>query len=128
MRPTQIKFSNPNAKQKIGISSKDLEDNYLTSQILGIIYTNSSDPNFQIEDLCTKLGLSRTQIHRKLKATLNTNFSSLLLAMRLNGAIELLHHSNLTNDEISDLSGFRYSSYFIRVFQKKLEKHRRNIV
>jgi AraC-like DNA-binding protein len=48
----------------------------------------------------------------------NKNFNNYLTELRLERAAMLLVESNLLLDEISSRCGFRYTSYFIRMFKR----------
>ena len=77
---------------------------------------NLTDENFGVNELAAKTGLSRSQIHRRLKSGTNKSFSQFIREIRLEKAKELLKDESLTISEIAYKVGFGSPSYFIKSF------------
>lgn len=78
-----------------------------------------SNENFGIQALCKSVGMSRSQLHLKLKALTNKSTSHFIRSVRLYKAKELLQTSNLNITQVSFEVGFKDANYFTRTFTKE---------
>lgn len=83
------------------------------------IETNMDNTAFSSTDLAKLVFLSRTQLHRRLKAILGIPTSLFIQQLRLKKAVMLLQHTNNTITAIAFEVGFKDVSYFARVFKKQ---------
>lgn len=81
-----------------------------------ILETNYSDPDLAVEDIASKIGMSRTQLYRKLGSLTGKTITEHLNALRLEKAKELLITGNLNVSEVAYLVGFNDPKYFGRLF------------
>ncbi|WP_163709462.1 helix-turn-helix domain-containing protein [Mangrovibacterium lignilyticum] len=81
-----------------------------------IVEMNLADENFGVKELARKTGISRTQLHRRLKAANNQSISQFIREIRLNKAKEMLQQELGTVSEIAYKVGFGSPSYFIKCF------------
>ena len=77
-----------------------------------------SDENFGIVKLCVLLNVSRTQLHRKLKALTGQSTSLYIRSVRLQKAKTLLEQSELNVSEVAYKVGFKRVNYFSTVFSE----------
>ncbi len=75
------------------------------------------DESFTIEDLGREVGLSRSQLHRKLKALTDQSPSIFLRTLRLKRAHQLLSQSAGTAAEIAYQVGFGSPAYFSKCYK-----------
>lgn len=87
-------------------------------KLTSIIEKNISDENFSVEILSEEIGLSRSQLHRKVKAITNQSPSEFIRDFRLQRAAELLKQDAGNIAEIAYLVGFNSQAYFTKVFQE----------
>lgn len=80
------------------------------------IEDNFEDEEFGIKELMAELNVSRTQLHRKLKALTNHSTSEFIRKIRLAKAKELLLTTDLNVSEIGYRVGFKSSGYFTQAF------------
>lgn len=80
------------------------------------ILEHLSQDDFGIPELCLAIGLSRSQLHRKLKAITGKSTSLIIRGIRMDEARKLLLHSALTVSEIAYEVGFSSPNYFSTVF------------
>ncbi|MGI9544908.1 MAG: hybrid sensor histidine kinase/response regulator transcription factor [Cyclobacteriaceae bacterium] len=99
----------------IGKVTSPLEDAFIT-KMKEVIESNLSNGDFGVLDLCQSLAMSRTQVHRKLKALTNLSTTHFIRSIRLTKAKELLETSTLNISEIAYEVGFNDPSYFHRTF------------
>ena len=77
------------------------------------------DYNFDVSSFCEFMGMSRMQLHRKLKAVTGQSTTDFIKSNRLKIADSLLLKTNLQIAEIAFLSGFNSSSYFIKSYKEQ---------
>tara|TARA_R110002126_G_scaffold173894_2_gene322450 strand:+ start:1121 stop:1417 length:297 start_codon:yes stop_codon:yes gene_type:complete len=77
------------------------------------------NPNLCVDDFCSHLGLSNSQLYRKTKSLLQTSTNNLIQRHRLNKAIKLLIKKDMNISEIAFETGFNSAAYFTKCFQKE---------
>lgn len=75
-----------------------------------------ADETFGIPELCRTVGISRSQMHRKLKALTGKSTSLIIRSIRLEEARALLVQSELSISEVAYQVGFGNPNYFSTVF------------
>lgn len=93
-------------------------DALFLQRILDTVERHLPDFEFDVEVLARTLGVSRRQLFRKLKAVTGRTPHSLIRAMRLNRAAQLLKESQLTITEITYAVGFSDLKHFRTVFRE----------
>ena len=93
------------------------EDIFL-KKIESILLENLEDENFSSEELACQLFLSRSQVHRKIKALTGMSTSIYIRFIRLQKAKELLASNDLSISEIAYQVGFKSPVYFSQVFKE----------
>ncbi|MFK7936544.1 MAG: tetratricopeptide repeat protein [Saprospiraceae bacterium] len=96
-------------------SELTLEDRFL-QKITVFVRARMSHKDFDLENLCQHLQMSRSQVFRKVKALTGKPPSALIRTIRLHAAHELLHTSDLTVAEVAYEVGFTSSSYFSNTY------------
>lgn len=79
-----------------------------------------TDPRFNIQQLCQYLGMSHSNLHRKLKALTGRSASQMIKAAKIARAKSLLDKPNLTITAVAYDSGFSDPDYFHRVFKQEV--------
>ena len=82
-----------------------------------LVLKDLSNSEVSVEDIAAKLGLSRVQMYRKLKAITNYSPAELLRNIRLREAARMLKTQNCTVAEVSYAVGFTSPSYFTKCFK-----------
>lgn len=101
----------------VGDSFPNLEDEFLAS-VRQAIETNLDDEQFRIPELCKTIGVSRTQLHRKVKALTNLSTTHFIRNIRLQKARALLRTTDLNITQVAFEVGFSDPRYFSRTFQE----------
>ncbi|WP_282122438.1 response regulator [Algibacter mikhailovii] len=83
-----------------------------------IVEDNIDNDQFNVEDLGDKMSMSRSQIHRKLKALTNQSATQFIRNYRLYRAAELLKLDSGNITEIAYQVGFSSQTYFSKCFQE----------
>ena len=98
--------------------SKSLDKKFL-SDFSGIVEQNLGNENFNVDDICKAIGISRVQLYRKVKALLGCSISDYILNRRLKKAKYLLNNESYSIAEVTYLVGFSTPNYFSTVFKNK---------
>ena len=96
-----------------------MEDAFMI-RLLAVITDHMDDAEFTVEELNKKMGMSNTQLFRKLKALTDLSANQLIRHVRLGRAKELLHNGDFTVAEIAYQTGFTDPSYFTRIFSREV--------
>jgi CheY-like chemotaxis protein len=88
------------------------------SEIRAIIRSHMSNELFDTSWLCREIAMSRTQLHRKLKALTGQPTANFIRSIRLSHARHLLETTDLPIGEIATRIGFKDFSHFSRAFAK----------
>ena len=91
----------------------------LPHSYLKCIENNIEDSNFKVIYLAKEIGLSESQLYRKVKALTNTSTAVFIRSVRLQKAKELLQNKKFNIAEVSYKVGFTDPSYFSRVFKEE---------
>jgi len=94
------------------------QDEALLNRLTEVVLNNLAHEKFSIEDLAREIGVSRSQLHRKLKQLTDKSASQFIRAIRLNEAVKKLQQDESSTSEIAYQVGFSSPTYFHRCFQK----------
>lgn len=108
-------FGSPASLSKEPVSEMDKG---FADRFRRLIEENLSDSNLSVEDLGCKMGMSRVQLYRKIKALTNYSPVELLRIARLKKAASLLASSEKTVAEITYEVGFTSPSYFTKCYKE----------
>lgn len=93
-------------------------DDKFVKEVVALIEENIADPSYNVNDLCTGLGMSRIQLYRKLKKMVGQSANELIRSIKLKRAAQLLKQQKLTIAEITYQVGFNDLQYFRKCFKK----------
>lgn len=77
---------------------------------------NFENEKFGVLELASEIGLSRTQLHRKLQDTIDKSTSQFIREYRLEKAMIMLENDEATASEIAYRVGFSSPTYFSSSF------------
>jgi len=100
-----------------GVETADMEDGFL-QKVREVIEANYPKEDFGLPQLCQKIGMSRSQLFRKMKALTDIAPSDLIRTHRLNKAKALLE-SGANVAEAAWEVGFKDPSYFSKLYQEE---------
>ncbi len=84
-----------------------------------IIEDKIADSQFGVAELADHIGMSRSNLLRKVKKISNLSASQFINRVRLQKAVDLLNEGSLTISEIGFEVGFGSTSYFIKCFREQ---------
>lgn len=118
----QLKFTgkgNIPSPKEINVTSADEK---LFEEMIEIIEKHISDPNFTVEELASKLGLSSVHLYRKLKSIVGMTPNKFIRSYRLKSATQLLKQNKLRISEVGYMVGFSDPKYFRKCFKSEYGK------
>lgn len=95
-----------------------ITENEFLSRLSGIILNNISDERFGVSELAHEVGMSRSNLLRKVQKLAKVSASQFIRQVRLKEAMEILKQKEATVSEVSFQIGFSSSSYFIKCFRE----------
>lgn len=93
-------------------------DDALMERIMQSVNKNMDDSDFGVEQLCQDVGISRTQLHRKMKEMTGVATSEFIRNLRLDQAARLLRDGKINVTQVAYAVGFNNSAHFSTVFKK----------
>ena len=94
-----------------------VEDAFL-QKVRQLVETHYEDENFALPQLCQKIGMSRSQLFRKMKALINVSPSKFIRDYRMQQAKLLLETGEWNVSEVTYRVGLKDISHFSRIFQE----------
>lgn len=94
-------------------------DEAFLQRVLETIEENLDDETFGVVELAGEVGMSRSQLHRKLKALADKGPNEVIRDMRLQRAKELLEKGAGNASEIAFSVGFNSLAYFSKCFSDR---------
>jgi len=88
-------------------------------KVRSIIEKNYTNDRFGLSQLCQKVGMSRSQLYRKMKALIDTSPSDFIRTYRLQQAKKLLETTELNVSEVAWEVGFTSLPHFSKIFQEE---------
>lgn len=92
-------------------------NNSFSETLKKVLENEITNPAFGIEEFCSIASMSRTQLHRKLKATTGMSATEFIRVHRVKNASELLKNKEMTIADVCFASGFENTSYFSKQFK-----------
>ncbi|MCB0582746.1 MAG: helix-turn-helix domain-containing protein, partial [Phaeodactylibacter sp.] len=100
-------------------SEQEQREAAFLQELYQIVETNMGDESFDTNRLCRAAAMSRTQLHRKLKALTGQATASFIRSIRLRKAKVLLETTDLPVGDIAVQVGYKDASHFSRSFGKE---------
>jgi signal transduction histidine kinase/DNA-binding response OmpR family regulator len=99
----------------VDIAINSMDEMFL-DRLMKVLEANYEDENFSVEQLSKEIGMSRSQLHRKLHALTNESTSQFIRSFRLQRAMEFLKKNHGSVSEIAFKVGFSNPPYFNKCF------------
>ncbi|MGB5529718.1 MAG: response regulator, partial [Ignavibacteriaceae bacterium] len=105
-------------KKVDGRKMSNLEEQFIC-KVMEVIENHLSEEDFSIEQFGKEVGMSRVQLHRKLKALSGKSASHYLRSFRLSKAKQMIEEEKGNISEIAYSVGFSSPQYFTRCFKEE---------
>ncbi|MCF8378715.1 MAG: response regulator [Bacteroidales bacterium] len=116
-RMLREKFNRDIILQPSEINVNSPDDKFL-QKLVGIIEENISDAEFGTVKISREVGVSRTQLYRKMAALTDMTVKEFVRSIRLKRASQLLFKNNLNVSEVAYAVGFQQVAYFRKCFKE----------
>ncbi len=103
-----------------GNSINQLDKQFL-DKLRRIILKNLGSEDLHVDELATKLGMSRVHLYRKVKKLTDMSVSEFVISVKLKKSLEHLRTSGKTITEIAYEAGFSSQSYYTRCFKEQFK-------
>jgi signal transduction histidine kinase/DNA-binding response OmpR family regulator/ligand-binding sensor domain-containing protein len=90
----------------------------LMERIMKCINENLQDPDFNVVKLTEKVGISRAQLHRKMKEITGISAGDFIRNLRLEQAARLIRERKINVTQVAYAVGFNNQTHFSTVFKK----------
>jgi AraC-like DNA-binding protein len=95
------------------------EDRAFTDRLYAIFQQRMADEKFNVSILATQMGMSRSQLFKRVREVTGESPKQLLNKIRLQSAEKLLQEGNMTVSEVADATGWNSVSYFSKSFKRR---------
>ena len=113
-------------KQPLKITATEIAvtpvDEEFLERLQQVVEENMEDEDFQVGELCHKIGIGERQLYRKLQALLGCTPAAYIRQIRLDRAKQLLEKGAGTVSEITFMVGYGNTSAFARAFREAFGK------
>ncbi|NRD19627.1 response regulator [Winogradskyella eckloniae] len=116
-RQLQLRYSQELVLLPKDIAFTNLDEKFL-KKVQVAIDDNLVEPSFNVSEFSEAVGMSRMQLHRKLKALTGLTASEFIRSQRLKLATQLLKNSDINMSQIGYSVGFNDHSYFTKCFKE----------
>ena len=93
-------------------------DEQLMERIMKVVNKNLNDSDFNVEMLCSEVGISRAQLHRKMKELTGLSTSEFIRNIRLEQAARLLKEQKINVTQVAYTVGFSNLAHFSTIFRR----------
>jgi signal transduction histidine kinase/ligand-binding sensor domain-containing protein/DNA-binding response OmpR family regulator len=111
-------YSKKFSLESLGIEVVSSDERFMT-KINEIIQNNFSNQELDVDFIASELGMSRTNLYRKVKSLTNLSTIDLIINIRLLAAKRMLIESDLSIAETAYETGFNSPAYFTTSFKKQ---------
>jgi len=101
--------------KQIALPSRDAD---FLLRLHALVEEKHGDADFSVEDLCQEIGMSRMQLHRKVKALTDQSPGEFLRVFRLERAKQLLTDTGWQVSEVCLKVGYNNLSNFSKIFRE----------
>ncbi len=115
----QVTEATPDDRSGQEASPGTLDENFLQKAIR-TVEEQGSDSGFGLDDLCDALNVSRSNLHRKLKALTGQSTTEFIRSIRIHRAAKLLRQPGASVSEVAYQVGFDTRSYFSKCFSEQM--------
>ncbi len=112
----QLEFKKPAKDIETKVSQKEKD---FMEKVKSSVLANIDDQEYNVTALSKEIGMSRMQLHRKLKALTNRSAGEIIKSTRLEKAYELLKKGDKNVSEVAYETGFASPGYFSTSFKKR---------
>ena len=119
MRRVRGKYSGTQGQtDKVEEVKVEGNDDMLMKRIMKSVNEHLSDPEYNVERMSEDIGISRAQLHRKMKEITGISSSEFIRNIRLEQAAKLLSEGKINITQVAYAVGYNNQTHFSTVFKK----------
>lgn len=92
-------------------------DGKLLERIVKVVNMHLSDADFGVDELCLEVGVSRSQLHRKMKELTGIGAGEFVRNIRLEQAARMLKETEMNVSQVAYAVGFSNLGHFSKIFR-----------
>ena len=92
-------------------------DDVLMERIMRSVNANIQNPDFNVDTLAADVGISRAQLHRKMKDITGISTGKFLRNLRMEQAARLLREGTINVSQVADSVGYTDQAHFSTAFK-----------
>ena len=112
------KYSGSYQEDKIKEIELESDNDILMKRIMKVINDNLDNTDLKVEMLSMEIGLSRVQLHRRMKEMTGISTGEFIRNIRLKKAAELLSEKKVNVSQVAYMVGFSSLTHFSTAFRK----------
>lgn len=97
----------------------DSHSERLLQETIQFIHKNITDTEINIDKMCKEIGLSHSNLYRKIKQQTGLSLNELIRQVKMKRAAQMIKAKNRTIAEVMYETGFTNHSYFAKCFKKE---------
>ena len=118
VRRLRGKFSGAQSQEhSVANVQVDGNDDLLMKRVMKVVNENYTDSDFNVEALSQKVGVSRAQLHRRIKEITGLTTSDFLRNIRMEQAARLLKEGKINVTQVAYCVGYNNQTHFSTVFK-----------
>jgi len=98
------------------------KDKHFMQQLVTVIESELTNPSFDVDQLCLHLNMSRTKLYEMIKRLTGQSIIEFIRTIRLNKAVYIMTHEDVSISEVIFRVGIQTQSYFTKAFKKEFGK------
>jgi DNA-binding response OmpR family regulator len=110
-------------KTNVDFSPKEITvttlDEKILTQTINVIEKYIDVSDFGVDKLCEEIGMSRSQLYRKIKALTSFSINEFIRLIRLKRAAQLLKQDDSSVSQVMHQVGFENQSFFSKAFKEQ---------
>jgi DNA-binding response OmpR family regulator len=112
------KFANMIDIKPDEIVATSMDEQFL-NRLLDVFENHISEADYSIESFASEIGMSRSNLYRKIQALTNQSTTDFIRLLRLKRAAQLLRKRSGTVSEVAYAVGFTNLSHFSKIFRQQ---------
>lgn len=116
-RKLRERYSRELILKPVDVTINTVDEKFL-DKLASVMEAHLCDASFSTDDFASELGMSRMQLHRKLKSLLNVSTTEFIRNERLKAAMALIGKGHHSVSEVAYAVGFNEVTYFSKCFKE----------
>ena len=99
-----------------------VKDKEFVDALANMITAHLTDPEMNVDFICSEMGMSRTKLYQKIKKITGQSIGDLVRTIRLKNAAALMTQEDISLTDVMYRVGIQTQSYFTKAFKKEFGK------